>query len=73
MKTSVGLTLVAAALLFGIGLVTVEKGGAAVVTTPFWQLHGAAPAAGETAAELQLRQAARSHAEPIVVAVRSAR
>ena len=71
MKNSVGLSLIVAALL-GLGLPRLD-GENAVAATPFWQLHGAAPAAGETPAEVELRQAARNDEEPIVVAVRSAR
>jgi hypothetical protein len=58
MTKSAGLSLVAAALI-GAGLVSVLEDGRPA-TTPFWQLHGAAPAAAETDALVQLRQAARS-------------
>ena len=72
MKNVVGLSLVAA--LFAIGLVAVQEDGEnAIAATPFWQLHGAAPAAVETAATAQLRRAARNEDEPTVVALAPAR
>jgi hypothetical protein len=69
MKSLVGLSLVVAAL-FAAGLVSVPEGSEnTVVATPFWELHGSAPAAVETTAIAQLRQTARGE-EPIVVALR---
>jgi hypothetical protein len=69
MKKSVGLSLVVVAALLGLGTVSVQESGN--VATPFWQLHGAAPAAVETDAIAELRHAARAaDAEPGVVAAR---
>ena len=71
MTRTSGLTFAAAALFGAVLLATTDETGEAVPTTPFWQLQGAAPAAGETADVQQLRMAQRNaETRPFVVAGR---
>ena len=62
----------AAAALFGATLVVLPEAGSQTASaTPFWQLHGTAPAAGDTAAVTELRLAARPDAvETFAIAAR---
>jgi hypothetical protein len=63
-----GLSLITAAV---VGLVLVSSPNPdPAIATPFWQLHGAAPAAGDTAAVAALRQAARQPSETLVATLR---
>jgi hypothetical protein len=59
--TSLSLSLAAAAL-FGAVLLVLPEAGPQDATAPFWQLHGAAPAAGDAAAAASLRNAVRPEA-----------
>lgn len=75
MSKSVGLSLIAAVLI-GIWAVPAPHGTRGDAPQ-FWQLHGAAPAAVETATVTQLRLAAQAPVEPaaapIVLAMESVR
>lgn len=70
MKKSVGLSLFVLALI-GAGLtVTPREGGNGAWVTPSWQLHGAAPASGDTRSLVELRQERQRAPRPVVLALR---
>jgi len=70
MKKSIGISLFVVALI-GAGLATTPQDGVSITgTTPFWQLHGAAPAVGEPKSLVQLRAERLSASQPVVLALR---
>jgi hypothetical protein len=60
----------AAAALFGTTLLVLPEAGPQPTTTPFWQQHGAAPTARDTAAVAALRLAVRPTDTTFAVASR---